>query len=595
MTTANRRSSLFISLKNPYFDEERVIKEALTTPYDKVIKILNKVKQHLTDTNAKNLLIKDLDWVIQRISTHQLYNYEISDQKKELEEMSKNSHEVKSFFEYLNNYSEHKETPVRGTYPKSKTSNLKDVKLTKIKSKLQEEDESVSLSPESKLRDSLSKNRRSNNGKKSLTVLVKTPVKLSLRDDASQLNKKINPVIDEVVSDLSSDESEKNDEKANRADNKIKIFSSDDDDDNFSYGNNSVFPLRQHSLSIKNEEISEQILNMGFNIFDFESKIGRENVLVEGAKAIFDKLNLTKLISSQFLENFLLNVRDGYKAIPYHNDLHGFDVCQTISHFLFHTDIDHYLNIDDLDILSIVVSALMHDIGHPGYNNSFQVNSLSDIAITYNDKSVLENYHVSLGFKILRKPDCNILEKLGVNEFKQVRKRMIESILSTDMIFHAKVHSLVKNKLVVNEIKYGINIDKIVDKNSANLFEDQQDIINFLIHTADVSHNSKEFNISSKWTDLLMEEFWKQGDIEKSMSFPVSFLCDRNTAEVSKSQIGFIKSIIIPTFDTLVDLLPSLNYFRENVNSNLNKWTDIVELEMEQKNKEKAPDNNECK
>ena len=57
-----------------------------------------------------------------------------------------------------------------------------------------------------------------------------------------------------------------------------------------------------------------------------------------------------------------------------------------------------------------------------------------------------------------------------------------------------------------------------------------------------------------KWVELLSEEFWLQGDKEKSMKLPVSFLCDRENYNVPKSQVGFIKEFIIPTFDCLVNV-----------------------------------------
>ncbi len=81
-----------------------------------------------------------------------------------------------------------------------------------------------------------------------------------------------------------------------------------------------------------------------------------------------------------------------------------------------------------------------------------------------------------------------------------------------------------------------------------------------------------------------MEEFWSQGDLEVKLKLPVSFLCDRVTADIPKSQIGFITSIIIPSFDILVDFLPSLNYFNENVHQNVEEWKKIVNLESEKNN-----------
>jgi len=44
---------------------------------------------------------------------------------------------------------------------------------------------------------------------------------------------------------------------------------------------------------------------------------------------------------------------------------------------------------------------LIHDFRHFGYNNPFLINSQHKLAIKYNDKSVLENFHVAEAFKII--------------------------------------------------------------------------------------------------------------------------------------------------------------------------------------------------
>ena len=87
----------------------------------------------------------------------------------------------------------------------------------------------------------------------------------------------------------------------------------------------------------------------------------------------------------------------------------------------------------------------------------------------------------------------------------------------------------------------------------------------------------KLFRISLKWVELLSEEFWRQGDLEKDNNLPVSFLCDREDYNIPKSQIGFISGYVIPTFESLVTIFPTLRYTLDNANSNLKEWKKLME------------------
>ena len=48
-----------------------------------------------------------------------------------------------------------------------------------------------------------------------------------------------------------------------------------------------------------------------------------------------------------------------------------------------------------MDMTSFLIASLIHDFKHFGVNNMFLINSQQKLAIRYNDKSVLENYHVA--------------------------------------------------------------------------------------------------------------------------------------------------------------------------------------------------------
>ena len=107
--------------------------------------------------------------------------------------------------------------------------------------------------------------------------------------------------------------------------------------------------------------------------------------------------------------------------------------------------------------------------------------------------------------------------------------------------------------------------------------KDQQILLDYFIHSADLAHNTKLFHISLKWVELLSEEFWLQGDKEKSMGLTVSFLCDRKDTNVPSSQVNFIRGFIIPTFQVLVTIFPSLGYTVENATNNMNEWQKLVD------------------
>lgn len=46
--------------------------------------------------------------------------------------------------------------------------------------------------------------------------------------------------------------------------------------------------------------------------------------------------------------------------------------------------------LDSFAAMTLIISALCHDVGHTGRTNLFEVNSLSMLAVRYHDRNVLE-------------------------------------------------------------------------------------------------------------------------------------------------------------------------------------------------------------
>ena len=323
----------------------------------------------------------------------------------------------------------------------------------------------------------------------------------------------------------------------------------------------------------------KNITDKDFNIFEFKKLVGYKNVLPLLCHTILKTLGLLdpKIIATSKLSSFLYSVSDGYKeSTLYHNSLHGTDITQSLFFFFINSNIEEICETTVLDLLGIIISAIGHDLGHPGYNNNFNVNALTDLALTYNDVSCLENYHTSFLFRILKKDENNIFEKLNSQNFKSIRKRMISQILATDMANHGEVISLIRAKIKTCE-EEGQKRFNLLSGNEKAKFDEQQMLLNYLIHAADLGHNTRKFDISLKWVELLSEEFWMQGDMERSKGIPISFLCDRNKIDIPGSQIGFLRGFVLTTYDCLVAMFPSLQYTVDNTVDNINEWQKLVD------------------
>ncbi|GMT29386.1 hypothetical protein PFISCL1PPCAC_20683, partial [Pristionchus fissidentatus] len=206
------------------------------------------------------------------------------------------------------------------------------------------------------------------------------------------------------------------------------------------------------------------------------------------------------------LECYLSALEVGYSKHnnPYHNVMHSADVSQSSHFMLSQTGLASSLG--DLELFAVIFGALIHDYEHTGHTNSFHIQSGSSYAMLYNDRSVLENHHVSSCFRLMKEEGQNVLQHLTREEYR-------------------------------------------IDKNKA---------LCLIVHACDISHPSKPWALHERWTEGVLEEFFRQGDLEASMGLPYSPLCDRHTVHIAESQIGFIDFIVEPTMVVCGELLTKM-------------------------------------
>lgn len=124
--------------------------------------------------------------------------------------------------------------------------------------------------------------------------------------------------------------------------------------------------------------------------WEFDPLAFSPEILVIQAMKMFESLDLLKRfnIAPDKLSNFLFGLEANYIASnPYHNFFHGIDVLHCCWMYLKSCNVVHQAKLRSLDILAFLISAVCHDLGHPGTNNNYQISTRSELSMIYNGQS----------------------------------------------------------------------------------------------------------------------------------------------------------------------------------------------------------------
>lgn len=177
-------------------------------------------------------------------------------------------------------------------------------------------------------------------------------------------------------------------------------------------------------------------------------------------------------IDVEVLKQFLKKVEATYNGVPYHNSTHAAEVLQTFVHLMRRTP---GVILNDLDFLACVIAGACHDIGHPGCNNLYLVQTRHPLSLLYNDQSVLENFHCLCTFRLLC--ETGLLSSLSDSEMAYIRSLIIELILATDMNSHFKIMS-----------RFSTRLEAASSLNLRDNLEDKRLVLSVLLKLSDMSH-----------------------------------------------------------------------------------------------------------
>mmetsp|Transcript_28493 Transcript_28493/g.41419 ORF Transcript_28493/g.41419 Transcript_28493/m.41419 type:complete len:589 (+) Transcript_28493:95-1861(+) len=328
---------------------------------------------------------------------------------------------------------------------------------------------------------------------------------------------------------------------------------------------------------------SQKAMSNSIDISKGNTSSDNESVEMSNGYNFVTKFNFSPNTLCQFLRSI---AADYVRENPYHNAIHASDVLQTTHSILQLGGLA--FSSGSLETYSVLLAAIIHDVGHPGKNNAYMMNTFSDLSIRYNNISILENHHLALAFSRLlgarRQRDLDILGGLNPHDHETARKIIVDSVLGTDMSRHFTSIATLKGRLDSLEKNSSAADPRSEWKGEEALF-----VLKFILHAADISNPAKKFFV--EWADLVLEEFFAQGDAEMMHGLPVSPLCHRKTTGRAESQIGFTNFVVKPTFEQLARCIPAIrNEVLPTIEKNLSFWSaekckeDVEGKEVEETN-----------
>ncbi|XP_071387972.1 dual 3',5'-cyclic-AMP and -GMP phosphodiesterase 11A [Centroberyx affinis] len=306
------------------------------------------------------------------------------------------------------------------------------------------------------------------------------------------------------------------------------------------------------------------VCELGIDKLSFDDFSLDVDAMITAALRMFMELGMVQKfkIDYETLCRWLLTVRKNYRMVLYHNWRHAFNVCQCM--FAILTTAGFQETLTEVEILALIVGCVCHDLDHRGTNNAFQAKTGSALSLLYGTSATLEHHHFNHAVMILQSEGHNIFSNLSSREYGDLMQLLKQSILATDLTLYFENRNTFFE--LVNKGEYNWNVKA------------HRDMCRSMLMTAcDLGAVTKPWEISRKVAELVTNEFFEQGDRERSeLKLTPSAIFDRNRKdELPGLQLEWIDGICAPLYETLVKLNPKLQPMLDMIQANRAKWEEL--------------------
>ena len=302
---------------------------------------------------------------------------------------------------------------------------------------------------------------------------------------------------------------------------------------------------RDHNHTFCLDEVKEIITLPGF--FDVKQDIDPDSV------------ELGETVVKQ-LYSYMSRIAILYRENPFHNFEHASHVTMSVGKLLsrivapqnlgdkkcdkasFLHDHTYGITSDPLTQFSCILSALIHDVDHPGVPNAQLVQEVCPLAQQYKNKSPAEQNSVDLAWNLLMEEEYKDLRAIIYQtdaELIRFRQLIVNSVMATDIA--DRELKILRNHRWDRAFSATAN-----DTNEHDTVNRKATIvIEHLIQASDVAHTMQHWHVYRKWNERFFLECFQAFRDGRA---------DKNPADGwYEGEIGFFDYYIIPLAKKLKD------------------------------------------